>query len=70
MANDHCNEGLDNRCRDNDGTIREKRGDTLVRTLRQTYGSDFASGARSDTKLETLRQRTGKSLTELVHGKK
>jgi hypothetical protein len=70
MANEHCNEGLDNRCRDNDGTIREKRGDTLVRTLRETYGEDFAPGVRSDTKLETLRERTGKSLSELVHGKK
>jgi hypothetical protein len=70
MANHHCDEGLDNRCRDNDGTIREKRGDTLVRTLRETYGQDFARGVRSDAKLETVRERTGKSLTELVHGKR
>jgi hypothetical protein len=70
MANEHCNEGLDNRCRDNDGTIREKRGDTLVRTLRETYGPDFAPGFRSDAKLETVRDRTGKSLSELVHRKK
>jgi hypothetical protein len=70
MAKDHCEEGLDNRCRDNDGTIREKRGDTLVRTLRETYGPDFAPGVRSDAKLETLRERTGKSLSELVHGKR
>ena len=46
MANNHCNDGLDNRCRDNDGTIREKRGDTRVRTLRETYGEDFALGFR------------------------
>ncbi len=70
MANEDCDEGLDNRCRDNDGTIREKRGDTLVRTLRETYGEGFASGFRSDAKLETVRERTGKSLSELVHGKK
>ena len=70
MTKDHCDEGLDNRCRDNDGTIREKRGDTLVRTLRKTYGQDFAPGFRSDTKLETVRERTGKSLSELVHSKK
>jgi hypothetical protein len=70
MANEHCNEGLDNRCRDNDGTIREKRGDTLVRTLRETYGPDFAPGVRSDAKLETVRERTGKSLSELVRRKK
>jgi hypothetical protein len=70
MANEHCNEGLDGRCRDNDGSIREKRGDTLVGTLRQTYGDDFLSEFRSDTKLETVRERTGRSLSELVHGKK
>jgi hypothetical protein len=70
MAKEHCNDGLDGRCRDNDGTIREKRGDTLVGTLRATYGPDFAPGVRSDAKLETLRERTGRSLSELVHGKK
>ena len=70
MATDHCNEGLDDRCRDKDGTIREKRGDTLVETLRETYGPDFASGFRSDAKLDTVRRRTGRSLSELVHGKK
>jgi hypothetical protein len=41
MAKD-CKTGLDNRCRDNDGEIRHKRSDTLVGTLRETYGSDFA----------------------------
>lgn len=70
MTKNHCDDGLDNRCRDNDGTIREKRGDTLVRTLRETYGPDFASGFRSDTKLETVRERTGRSLSELVRNKK
>ncbi|MGD0598775.1 MAG: hypothetical protein ABR988_03065 [Terriglobales bacterium] len=70
MANDRCNEGLDERCRDRDGTIREKRGDTLVRTLRETYGQDFAPGFRSDTKLETVRERTGKSLTELTRDRR
>jgi len=61
-----CNEGLDDRCRDLNGRIREKRGDTLVRTLRDEYGEEFASGVRADTKLQTLREQTGKSLTELV----
>lgn len=70
MAKDHCNEGLDDRCRDRDGTIREKRGDTLVGTLRETYRPGFAPGFRSDAKLETVRERTGRSLSELVHGKK
>ena len=68
MSNDdkHCHEGLDDRCRDRDGEIRQKRGDTLVRTLRETYGPDFAPGVRSDTRLDTLRDRSGKSLTQLT----
>jgi hypothetical protein len=53
MAN-RCQVGLDDRCRDGDGSIRRKRGDTLVGTLRQEYGDDFASGFRSDTRLSTL----------------
>lgn len=65
-----CNEGLDNRCRDLDGEIRQKRGDTLVRTLRETYGADFAPGVRSDTRLDALRQRAGgASLSKLLKGK-
>lgn len=65
-----CNEGLDDRCRDLDGEIRHKRGDTLVRTLRETYGPGFAPGVRSDTRLDTLRQRAeGASLSKLLKGK-
>jgi hypothetical protein len=64
---DHCNLGLDQRCRDNDGEIRQKRGDTLIKTLRKTYGPDFAPGVRSDTRLDTLREHTGgESLSKLV----
>ena len=51
--------GLDFRTRDDDGEIRQKRGDTLVRTLRQIYGPDFAPGVRSDMRLDTLRERVG-----------
>jgi hypothetical protein len=54
MARRDCNTGLDNRCRDGDGEIRHKRSDTLVGTLRQTYGGDFAKGYRSDAKLGTV----------------
>lgn len=61
--------GLDGRQRDENGQIREKRGDTLVGTLRHEYGEDVAKGYRSDTKLQTVREDTGKSLTELVKGK-
>ncbi len=54
MAKRHCDTGLDKRCRDNDGEIRHKRSDTLVGTLRETYGADFAKGYRSDAKLGTV----------------
>jgi hypothetical protein len=64
--NEHCDVGLDERCRDNDGEIRQKRGDTLVGTLRKTYGEDFAPGVRADARLDTLRERTGESLSHLV----
>jgi hypothetical protein len=67
----HCDTGLDERCRDQDGEIRRKRGDTLVGTLRQTYGEDFAPGARSDMRLDTLLDRTGaESLNQLLRDQK
>jgi hypothetical protein len=65
-----CNEGLDDRCRDTNGRIRQKRSDTLVETLRDEYGPDFAPGFRSDAQLGTVRDETGMSLSELVHGRK
>lgn len=69
MSDKHYPRGLDGRERDKDGQIREKRGDTRVATLRKEYGDDFAKGYRSDTKLETVREDTGKSLSELVRKK-
>lgn len=58
--------GLDGRHRDEDGEIRHKRRDMLVGTLRKTYGQNFASGYRSDTKLGTVLDRKGvKTLDEL-----
>ena len=70
MSKDHsCTTGLDDRCRDNDGEIRQKRGDTLVGTLRRTYGPDFAPGVRSDMRLDTLRGRMGgASLSKIIKG--
>ena len=65
----HCHVGLDQRCRDMDGEIRQKRGDTLVGTLRRTYGPEFAPGVRSDMRLDTLRERTGGSLSKILMGK-
>jgi len=69
MANNgnHHDIGLDQRTRDDDGEIRQKRGDTLVRTLREIYGPDFAPGVRSDMRLDTLRERAGgESLSQRV----
>ena len=70
MSQKHYPKGLDGRQRDGAppkaGQIREKRGDTLVRTLRNEYGPAFAHGYRADTKLETVREREGKSLHQLV----
>lgn len=62
-----CQPGLDDRCRDRDGEIRQKRGDTLVGTLRKTYGPNFAPGVRADMRLDTLRKRSGgESLSKIV----
>jgi hypothetical protein len=55
----HCDRSLDNRCRDNNGQIREKNGNTRIDTLRQTYGENFAEGMRGDAHLGTLLDRTG-----------
>ena len=62
---DHCQNGLDDRCRDEDGQIRRKRDDTLVRTLRRSYGPDFAAGAPGDMTLGDILDITGApSLTQ------
>jgi hypothetical protein len=62
--------GLDGRGRDQNppksGEIREKRGDTLVSTLRKEYGSDFLPEYRSDAKLSTVRDREQASLHQLL----
>lgn len=46
--------GLDGRSRDEDGEIREKRGDTLIKHLRQYSALDRFNG---NTRLDTLRDR-------------
>ncbi len=53
------------RPRNEDGTLRRKRGDTEVGTIEQQYGRDF--GVRSDMHLDTLLRREGaKSLSDLL----
>ena len=66
-----CRSGLDGRCRDGSGEIRRKNGSTLVGTLRDIYGEDFALGVRRDMKLDTLLDQTGAdSLTDLVRNRR
>jgi hypothetical protein len=67
MSGKHCAPGLDDRCRDRDGETRRKRSDTLVGTLRETYGPTFAPDVRSDMKLGTLLDREkAKSLSDYL----
>jgi hypothetical protein len=74
MASKHFPKGLDDRQRDQNapkaGQIREKRADTLVRTLREEYGPQFAKGYRANTTLGRVRDDTGKSLHQLVRDSK
>jgi hypothetical protein len=59
MTKKHFPKGLDGRMRDTDGEIRRKRSDTLVGTLRDEYGEEFAAGYRSDAKLGTVLKKEG-----------
>ena len=54
------------RSRNADGTIRQKRGDTKIETLRKTYGLDFAAQLPGNWPLSLMRESTGMSLTEMV----
>ncbi len=59
--------GLDQRHRDKNGEISRKHGNTLVRTLRKTYGAGFAKGCGDDARLsEVLHKMDEPSLTALV----
>ena len=70
MTKKHYPTGLDDRQRDQDGEIRKKRSDTLVATLREEYGQDFAKGYRSDAQLGTVLEREGfDSLHQLLNKK-
>ena len=61
--------GLDNRHRDKNGEISKKHGNTLISTLRQTYGQGFAPGQPGHKKLsEILHELDIESLSQLVKG--
>ena len=65
MSNKHPQPGFDHRHRDASGEISRKHGNTQIGTLRETYGSEFAAGRRSDMKLGTLlNEKDARSLTQ------
>jgi hypothetical protein len=60
--------GLDGRHRDKNGKISKKHGNTLVSTLRKTYGAGFAPGRSDDEKLsDVLYDLDEPSLSHLIH---
>jgi hypothetical protein len=60
--------GLDGRHRDKDGRISKKHGNTLISTLRRTYGAAFAPGRSGDEKLaDVLHDLDEPSLRHLIH---
>src|SRR5450759_3780213 len=61
--------GLDQRHRDKNGEISKKHGNTLISTLRQTYGQGFAPGQPGHKRLsEILHELDVASLSQLVKG--
>ena len=59
--------GLDQRHRDKSGEISRKHGNTLVRTLRETHGADFACGFNDTDRLfDVLQTLDEPSLSKLV----
>jgi hypothetical protein len=63
MAQNHFPKGLDGRQRDQDGEIRQKRGDTLNKNLPNPI-PQFSPNA----KLVTMRNETGKTSEKEVRG--
>ena len=57
------------RSRNENGELRDKRDDTLVRTIEKQYGRDF--GVRGNMQLGTLLEERGhKSLNDLLHNER
>ncbi len=57
--------GLDNRMRDKNGEIREKRGDTLLKSIRKEH-PNFYPEFRGNMKLGTLREIKNSTFSELI----
>jgi hypothetical protein len=63
--------GLDNRHRDKNGEIAKKHGNTLISTLREKYGKDFAPGMVEDKMLkDALQELDERSLSKLLADRK
>lgn len=59
---------IDGRHRDKNGDINRKHGNTLIRTLRKTYGTQFAEGCRDAEKLsDVLHKIDEPSMSTLLH---
>jgi hypothetical protein len=59
---------LDQQHRDRNGEIARKYGNTLIGTLRRTYGAEFAHGINESEKLiDVLHRLDEPSLRHLVH---
>jgi len=57
------------RSRNLNGELRQKRGDTHVKTIEEIYGIDFK--VRDDMHLDTLLEKENiKSLNDLINGSK
>jgi hypothetical protein len=58
---------FDTRHRDKNGEISRKHGNTLIRTLRKTYGEGFAPGCADNAKLsDVLSKLDDTSLSHLI----
>jgi hypothetical protein len=58
---------IDARHRDKNGELSRKHGNTLISTLRVSYGAGFAIGCANDAKLsEALATLDNRSLSKLV----
>jgi hypothetical protein len=52
------------RHRDKNGEIGHKHGNTLIRTLRKSYGEHFAEGCRDDERAKRRAAQDGRAVAE------
>jgi len=58
---------IDTRHRDKNGEISWKHGNTVIRTLRNTYGPGFAAGCADNAKLSDVLARLDESSLSHLH---